>query len=57
MTLDEKVQKYIRENPQNTRTISFRVTKAENEKIRAIAKKYKVPMSTIVKIATLDLLK
>lgn len=57
MTLDEKVQKYIKENPQNTCTISFRVTKEENEKIRAIAKKYKVPMSTIVKIATLDLLK
>ena len=57
MTLEEKVQKYIKENPQNTRTISFRVTKEENEKIRAVAKKYKVPMSTIVKIATLDLLK
>lgn len=57
MNLDEKVQKYIKENPQNICTISFRVTKEENEKIRAIAKKYKVPMSTIVKIATLDLLK
>ena len=57
MNLEEKVQKYLKENPQNTRTISFRVTKEENEKIRAVAKKYKVPMSTIVKIATLDLLK
>ena len=57
MTLEEKVQKYIKENPANSRTISFRVTKEENEKIRAVAKKYKVPMSTIVKIATLDLLK
>lgn len=57
MTLDEKVQKYLKENPPNEYTISLRVTKEENEKIRAVAKKYKVPMSTIVKIATLDLLK
>ena len=51
MTLAEKVQKYIKENPTKTKVLSFRVKEEEYKKLQKIAKKYKVPITTIVKIA------
>lgn len=51
MTLDEKIQEYLKENPTKTKVLSFRVKEEEYKKLQKIAERNKTTIATIVKIA------
>jgi predicted DNA-binding protein len=57
MTLDEKIQKYIKENPTKTKVLSFRVKEEEYKKLQKIAERNKTTIATVIQIAIEGLIK